>query len=115
MGKVQVGSRVTRIQWLNTPDKYRSPRLFNTLEDARAYDTSAVISLQLQLNTPDNHTIELEGGVSTADTIWRVSPSQEPGVLPALDAQLTTIEGKYPVFTNPDGGVWVLITPSLPG
>ncbi|MFB9686779.1 hypothetical protein [Amycolatopsis plumensis] len=109
MEKVPEGSSVTRIRWLNTPDKYDSPLRFADLALARAYATSGVITAELELATPDGRMIAIAGGVATADSIWRESPRQDPGVLPAWGAQLVTIEVRDHVFANPDGGQWVLI------
>ena len=109
MREAPVDSRLTKVAWLNTPDKYRGPQLFADLAKARAYDSSGVISAELEVATPDGRHETLAGGIPSADTIWRGSANQDAGVLPALGARVTAVEAGELVFTNPDGGHWVLI------
>ncbi|RKT74955.1 hypothetical protein DFJ66_8330 [Saccharothrix variisporea] len=106
---MEIGSVVTRVRWLNTPDKYGGPALFDTPANARAHAPSGVITARLSLATPDGRLVELDGGVSTADPIWRTPTRQDPGVLPVVGARLVAVDDRDHVFTNPDGGDWVLI------
>ena len=109
MDDAPIGSRVTRVGWLNTPDKYRGPQLFGDLAKARAYDSSGVISAEIEIVTPDGRHTTLAGGVHEADTLYRRSASQDAGVLPARGARVTATAVGELVFTNPGGGRWVLI------
>ena len=109
MPRTPVDSRLTKVEWLNTPDKYRGAKLFADLGKARAYDSSGVISAEIEVATPDGRHVPLSGGVPSVDTIWRASANQDAGVLPALGARVTAVEAGELVFTNPDGGRWVLI------
>ena len=108
MDKVPVESRLLRVEWLNTPDKYQGPKLFDDLEEARAY-SSGVVSAELEVEAPGGQRLSLSGGVPSADSIWRRSANQDAGVLPAAGARVTAVEAGEVVFTNPDGGRWVLI------
>ncbi|MDQ3786230.1 MAG: hypothetical protein M3422_03185 [Actinomycetota bacterium] len=94
---------------MNTPDKYRGPKLFDDLDKARAYDSSGVISAEVEVATPDGRHVSLSGGVPSADSIWRRSDNQDAGVLPEAGARVTAVEAGEVVFTNPGGGRWVLI------
>lgn len=98
-----------RVEWVNTPDKYRGPKSFSDLERARAYDSTGVISAEVEVETPDGRHTSLSGGVPSADSIWRRSANQDAGVLPEAGARVTAVEAGELVFTNPDGGRWVLI------
>jgi hypothetical protein len=102
-------SRLTRVEWLNTPDKYRGPQRFCDLAEARAYDSTGVISAEIEIATPDGRHVAMNGGVHEADTIYRRSADQDAGVLPAPGARVTAKAPGELVFTNPDGGRWVLI------
>jgi hypothetical protein len=107
--KSLVDSRLTRVEWLNTPDKYRGPELFGDLAKARAYDSTGIISAQLEVATPDGRHETLSGGVPSVDSIYRSSANQDAGVLPVLGARVTAVEAGELVFTNPGGGRWALI------
>jgi hypothetical protein len=104
-----VESRLARVRWLNTPDKYDPPMSFGELARARAYNPTGVISAEAEVVTPDGRRLSLSGGVPSADTIWRRSDNQDAGVLPVIGARVTVVEAGEVVFTNPDGGRWVLI------
>jgi hypothetical protein len=105
------GSRLTRISWLSTPDKYAGPKLFDSLDGARAHGPSPIVSAELEVRTPDGRTVDLSGGVPSADSIYRSSPRQDAGVLPALGAVVEEFvaAAHEVVFRNPDGGRFVLI------
>ena len=109
MHRAPVDSRLTRVEWLNTPDKYRGAQLFADLAKARAYDSTGIISAEIEIVTPGGRHVTLTGGVSSVDTIYRKSANQDAGVIPALGARVTTVWAGELVFTNPGGGRWVLI------
>ena len=106
-----LGATLTSLVWLSTPDKYGGPERFDDLESARAHGPYPVISAEVILTTPDGVALELSGGVPSADTMWRDSPRQEPGVLPSLGARVVEqLESRQEaVFENPDGSRFVLI------
>jgi hypothetical protein len=106
---VVVSSRLVRVEWVNTPDKYRGPKAFADLGRARAYDSTGVISASVEVEGPDGRRLTLTGGVPSADTMWRRSANQDAGVLPEAGARVTAVEAGEVVFANPDGGHWVLI------
>jgi len=106
-----LGATLTSLLWLSTPDKYGGPERFNDLESARAHGPYPIISAEVIVTTPDGDKLDLSGGVPSADTMWRDSDRQEPGVLPGLGArvvELLEIRNEA-VFENPDGSRFVLI------
>lgn len=127
-----LGAEVTRVQWWSVPEKYSAPQLFDDLEKAHAYGYRPTVTALLTLRSPTGETLELEGGVSSADSIYRRSPRQDEGVLPepeavvvevvrrrvppyrlvqAPDTDRTTISNLFRevVFRVPDGGQFVLL------
>jgi hypothetical protein len=107
VNNVSVGSRLSRIEWLSSPDKYSRPKLFDTIAKARAYDSTSYITAELEVTTPDGGAVQLSGCVPSVDSMS--STPVEEDAIPAPNAAVTSVAGNRLVFTNPDGGRWLLI------
>jgi hypothetical protein len=137
-GLVPIGATVTAVYWWSVPDKYAGPERFETLSEARAYNSVAYIVCELELRTDDDDQIVLCGDVPFAEQGARKSPRQDPGVQPIVggilasaiprknsgerreekerlglrkdDARTALISYEYSelVFRNPDGSRFVL-------
>lgn len=109
MVNVPLGTTLSQVAWLSTPDKYEGPRQFATLSKAQA--SGARVTAELDLTAPNGSSISVSGGIPSSDPGVRGSAWQDPGVLPKEGAHLTTIDTDTNelVFTNRDGGRWVLI------
>jgi hypothetical protein len=109
------GAIVTRIWWWNTPDKYAGPARFTTLEEAKAYNSVSILSVELELREPDGRELTLTGLVPSVDSMGHASPRQDPDVLPEVGAKVVDhIPGRLgrphqTVFRNADGGNFVFI------
>lgn len=116
-----VGSVVTAVRWCATPDKYGAPAMFDDLDRAKAHAVSGVVTVELDLITPQGRHATITGGVPSADSMFRRSPHQHDGVLPVIGSVLlqltpispanTALPGRYQeiVFRTPTASQFVVL------
>ncbi|MEV4516895.1 hypothetical protein AB0K00_49070 [Dactylosporangium sp. NPDC049525] len=108
-----LGTVITAVTWLNTPEGGGGTARFAVRADAVNRASPALVNVEVVLAPPDgDHVVMRAGGPSVGPT-WKASDHQEPGVLPQAGAALVLVEQadgapETSVFRTRDGQHFVL-------